>query len=163
MMQITFNPTNPSQAALIGEMMARYLQIEADMADTVPTEPAASEVTAAPTVVKRVRKAPAPVEAEAPNAVAVDSVPETTAVSTASSPVAAISIADIRAVLAPLSQDGKRAEVIKLMGEFGVTKLTELPIEKYADMLAAAKELWCKNATTNATKWPSAKPMRKSL
>jgi hypothetical protein len=142
MMQITFNPTNPSQAALIGEMMTRYLQIEADLADTVPLdEPAAQEVAAAPTVVKRVRKIPAPVEAEVPNAVAVDSVPETTAVSTASLPVAAISIADIRAVLAPLSQDGKRAEVIKLMGGFGITKLTELPVEKYADLLAAAKEL----------------------
>jgi len=145
---------------LIGEMMTRYLQIEADLADTVPLdEPAAQEVAAAPTVVKRVRKAPAPVEAETPNAaaaqvsasaagevetpnaVAVDSVPETTAVSTASLPVAAISIADIRAVLAPLSQDGKRAEVISLMSKFGITKLTELPVEKYADMLAAAKEL----------------------
>jgi len=141
MMQITFNPSTPSQAALIGEMMARYLQIEADLADTVPLDEPAAPGTAAPTVVKRVRKGPAPVEAEVPNAVAVDSVPETTVVSTASSPAAAISIADIRAVLAPLSQDGKRAEVIKLMGEFGVTKLTELPIEKYADMLAAAKEL----------------------
>jgi hypothetical protein len=142
MMQITFNPTNPSQAALIGEMMARYLQMEADLADTVPLdEPATQEAVAAPTVVKRVRKAPAPFEAETPNAAAVDSVPETTAVSTASLPAAAISIADIRAVLAPLSQDGKRAEVIKLMGEFGITKLTELPVEEYADMLAAAKEL----------------------
>jgi hypothetical protein len=139
MMQITFTPTTPGQAALIGEMMTRYLQMEADLADTVPPD---EPPVAAPAVVKRVRKAPAPVEAEAPNeTVVVDSVPETTAVSTASLPVAAIAINDIRAVLAPLSQGGKRAEVIGLMSKFGITKLTELPIEKYADMLAAAKEL----------------------
>ena len=137
MMQITFTPTTPSQAALIGEMMARYLQMEADLADTA--EP---EATPAPTVVKRVRKAPAPVEAEVPNEpAAAASEPEAPAAQPASLPAAAISIADIRAVLAPLSQDGKRAEVIGLMSKFGVTKLTELPVEKYADMLAAAKDL----------------------
>jgi hypothetical protein len=67
--------------------------------------------------------------------------PEAPAAQPASLPVAKPTIVDVRAVLGPLSQAGKAGEVKALLAEFGVTKLTELAEERYADLLAKAKEL----------------------
>jgi LDH2 family malate/lactate/ureidoglycolate dehydrogenase len=44
-------------------------------------------------------------------------------------------------VLANLSQGGKAAEVKSLIAQFKAAKLTEIPADKYAEVLAAAKEL----------------------
>jgi hypothetical protein len=52
-----------------------------------------------------------------------------------------ITLEDIRGVLAKLSQGGKAAEVKGLIAKFKATKLTEISADKYAEVLAAAKEL----------------------
>jgi hypothetical protein len=129
MITITFNPTSETQARLIGDLMAQYLRVEADIADTV--EPVEVKEVAPPTPKPRKTKpAPEPV-AE----------PEAPAAQPASLPAAKPTIVDVRAVLGPLSQAGKAGEVKALLAEFGVTKLTELAEEQYADLLAKAKEL----------------------
>lgn len=44
----------------------------------------------------------------------------------------------VRAKLAALSQDGKQAQVKKIITEAGAKKLTEIPPEKYAEVMAKA-------------------------
>ena len=52
-----------------------------------------------------------------------------------------VTLEQVRAKLAALSQAGKQAQVKKLITDFGATKLTEIPAEKYAELLAQAEEI----------------------
>ncbi len=52
-----------------------------------------------------------------------------------------ITLEQVRAKLAALSQDGKQAEVKALITEFGVKKLSDVPAEKYSELLAKAEVL----------------------
>lgn len=51
-----------------------------------------------------------------------------------------VTLEEVRAKLAGLAQGGKQAQVKELLGKFGASKLTEVPAEKYAELLAAAEE-----------------------
>jgi hypothetical protein len=48
---------------------------------------------------------------------------------------------EVRAKLAALSQDGKQAQVKALITEFGAKKLSDIPAEKYEELLKKAEEL----------------------
>lgn len=50
-----------------------------------------------------------------------------------------ISLEDVRAVLAKLSQHGKTAEVKDLLTKYGVTKLSDVDEGKYKDLLKDAE------------------------
>ena len=52
-----------------------------------------------------------------------------------------IAIEDVRAVLTKLSRQGRTAEVHDLIVSFGAEKLSAVDPEKYAGLLAAAKEM----------------------
>lgn len=52
-----------------------------------------------------------------------------------------ITLEDVRAKLAALSQDGKQAEVKALITEFGAKKLSDIPADKYSELLAKAEVL----------------------
>lgn len=52
-----------------------------------------------------------------------------------------ISLEDVRARLATLSQDGKQADVKALITEFGAQKLSDIPAEKYSELLKKAEAL----------------------
>lgn len=152
MIQITFTPETPEQAAVVAEAIGKYL-------GTVPVGGTVAEVKEpAAEAPKRTRKAApaavtepapetksvtesAPAEADVPNeSAAAPSEPEAPAASTASSP-APVTLEDVRGVLAKLSQGGKANEVKGLIAKFGAAKLTEIPADKYSDVLAAAQEL----------------------
>jgi len=47
----------------------------------------------------------------------------------------------VRAKLADLTRKGKRAEVKALIQSFGVSKLSEVPADKYAELMAKAEEI----------------------
>lgn len=53
----------------------------------------------------------------------------------------AVSVEDIRAVLAQKSQDGKSKEIKELLGKYGVAKLSAVKQEDYPALLAEAKVL----------------------
>ncbi|KMM56653.1 hypothetical protein ACH95_17150 [Bacillus glycinifermentans] len=53
----------------------------------------------------------------------------------------AISKEVVRDKLAALAQEGKQAEVKKLFAKFGAKKLSEVPAEKYAELLKHAEAL----------------------
>ena len=88
---------------------------EAMMANQAKPEPKAKK-PAAP--------APAP-EVEAP----------------APAPAANVTLVQVRARLAELSSEGKKDAIKKLMADFGVSKLTEVPEEKYSELMTAAEAL----------------------
>ena len=52
-----------------------------------------------------------------------------------------ISLEDVRAVLAIKSRDGKTLEVRKLINTYGVTKLSDVPEEKYQELMARRQQL----------------------
>ena len=150
MIQITFTPENERQVAAVAQAMAAYFKATPQASSTaqelvahpdLPTVIAAGikadsakKRKAEPAVAKD--SASATGEAEVPNATPTDS----PTASTASSPER-ITLEDIRGVLAKLSQGGKAAEVKGLIAKFNAAKLTEISADKYAEVLAAAKEL----------------------
>ena len=52
-----------------------------------------------------------------------------------------ISLEDVRAVLAIKSRDGKTLDVRKLINTYGVTKLSDVPEEKYQELMVKAEAL----------------------
>src|SRR5690606_33736724 len=48
---------------------------------------------------------------------------------------------DVRAKLAALSQDGKQVQVKELITGFGAKKLSDIPVEKYTELLEEAEKL----------------------
>ena len=48
---------------------------------------------------------------------------------------------DVRAKLAALSQDGKQVQVKELITSFGAKKLSDIPVEKYPELLEEAGKL----------------------
>jgi hypothetical protein len=148
MIQITFTPETPDQTAAVAEAMVKYMaatapggtvaEVKDPAAEAPKTRKAGTFKSARPNATD----APAPVsasatgEAEVPNDTPTDS----PTASTASLPER-ITLEDIRGVLAKLSQGGKAAEVKGLIAKFNAAKLTEISADKYAEVLAAAKEL----------------------
>ena len=139
MITLTFEPTCPEQAALLGKFLPEYMaagqltvagEPEAVKAVVEQAAQAAEEKPA-----KKQRKPagtpaaeePAPAEAAAP-------------APAAASP-SEVTLEQVRAKLAALSQAGKAATVKELIAGFGVAKLTEVPADKYAELLAQAEAL----------------------
>lgn len=60
---------------------------------------------------------------------------------TAPAPAANVTLVQVRARLAELSSEGKKEAIKKLMADFGVSKLTEVPEEKYSELMTAAEAL----------------------
>jgi hypothetical protein len=56
-------------------------------------------------------------------------------------PAANVTLVQVRARLAELSSEGKKDAIKKLMTDFGVSKLTEVPEEKYSELMTAAEAL----------------------
>lgn len=59
----------------------------------------------------------------------------------APAPAANVTLVQVRARLAELSSEGKKEAIKKLMADFGVSKLTEVPEEKYGELMTAAEAL----------------------
>jgi len=62
-------------------------------------------------------------------------------VETSNQEIKEISIEEVRGILGTLSENGKGKEVIELIKKFGVTKLTDIPKEKYVELLSEARSL----------------------
>ncbi len=119
MIQITFTPETPDQTAAVAEAMVKY------MAATAPGGTVAEVKEPATLEMPKLRR-------KAASAAEPTPAPEE---------AASITLEDIRGVLAKLSQGGKAAEVKGLIAKFNAAKLTEISADKYAEVLAAAKEL----------------------
>jgi len=52
-----------------------------------------------------------------------------------------VTLEQVRAKLAELTRNGKREQVKALLNEFGANKLSEVPAEKYAELMEKADEI----------------------
>ena len=59
----------------------------------------------------------------------------------AEAPKALPKLEDVRAVLADISRTGKTAEMKTLLKQFGAVKLSDIPAEKYPELLSAAEAI----------------------
>lgn len=171
MIQITFTPESLAESAIIAEAMNRIMAVSAQqLAVTPPSgliagaqeEPAAAP---APKQTRARKPAPAAAQDSAPatgtsetttqadptptattaetegNAVAEPSTPEAPAASTASSTEPELSLETVRAKLTAISKAGKAEQVKGLLVKLGVTNLTAVPKEAYAQLVADAEAL----------------------
>ncbi len=74
------------------------------------------------------------------DAVLLEDAPQADAVEPAAE-LPEVTLEMVRARLADLSQQGKTGEVKDLLANFGATKLTSVPADKYGELLAAAEGL----------------------
>ena len=140
MIQITFTPETPAQAAVVAEAIGKYLGTVA-VGETVAE---VKEPVAEAPKLSRAKKSPTDANTAKPEK--DSSTPETSAPtaptkSSTDEPASQVTLEEVRLVLANLSQGGKAAEVKSLIAQFKAAKLTEIPADKYAEVLAAAKEL----------------------
>lgn len=99
------------------ELVQAILQLAESMKTNRPAE----------SVEKPKAKKPAPApEAEAP---------------APTEPAPAVTLVQVRARLAELSSEGKKDAIKKLMADLGVSKLTEVKEEQYAELMSAAEAL----------------------
>src|SRR5690606_32676479 len=52
-----------------------------------------------------------------------------------------VTLEQVRAKLAELTRNGKREQVKELLNEFGANKLSEVPADKYAELMEKAAEI----------------------
>ena len=127
MITISVSPQTPAHMLILSKALAEMLGAEAQPVATAEVE------------VKKPRKpAPTPVAV-----VTATPAPEVTAPAepVAASPSKTVTLEEVRAKLAALSQAGKTAEVKTLISQFGAGKLTDLAADKYAEVLTAAEAL----------------------
>ncbi len=150
MITLTFEPTNPEQAALLGQFLPQYMRAgelvvsgEAEQVKAV-VETAAQAEEKAPKRAKAGKPAATPAAAETAQAEAAASEPAAESRSDKELAVREeppVTLEEVRAKLAAISQAGKKAEAKALLDQFGVAKLTDLPADKYAELLARAEEI----------------------
>lgn len=106
----------------------------APLAPLVPQEPAAEEKQAKKPRAKKEDPAPTPTASE-------EAPPAAPAPAPASPSKPGVTLEEVRAKLASLSQAGKAPQVKDLLKQFGATKLTDVAAEKFADLITAAEGL----------------------
>jgi hypothetical protein len=77
------------------------------------------------------------VKAEAP----IEPAPAPEVEAPVEAPAANVTLVQVRARLAELSSEGKKDAIKKLMADLGVSKLTEVKEEQYAELMSAAEAL----------------------
>jgi hypothetical protein len=113
MITVTFNPTTPEQMAIVTAAMNAYIQ-----AGPAPEPESEAEAQPEPTKVRRVNLKKPPAEKPA-----AEAAPEP------------ITLEQLRAKMAAVSQAGKGAECKALLVKFGASNLTSVPAEKYSDLM----------------------------
>lgn len=158
MITITFNPETPEQGRIVAEAIGKYLGAVAPGATvaevretaeapkrtrSVKVNTSARDTAASEPTPETPQPESAPASAAEGNESAAGSTPAATAETKGSSASSATSVTleTVRATLAALSQAGKAPEVKDLIGKFGAAKLTDIPTERYGELLAAAEGL----------------------
>lgn len=141
MITLTFEPSNPEQAALLGEFLPAYMKAGVLQISGEP-EAVKAVLDEVPEVPKRAAKRkPADTQAANEAAPPAPAQAEPVAESRSEPAPAAPTLEQVRAKLAALSSSGKREQVAGLIGQFGAAKLTEIPVDRYQELLTAADAL----------------------
>lgn len=139
MITISINPQTPAHMAILGKALLAMLEGDAFPRQLVAATPLPSvdELFQLP---KKVYKPAAKIEA------AAEPVPVPVAVVAAAEPApaptpVAITLEAVRAKLTALSQAGQRAAVMDIITAAGCARLTDIPADQYAAVLAKAEAL----------------------
>jgi hypothetical protein len=130
MITITVTPETSAQMSIISKALIALLSETAD----APAEVEPKKTRKA----KDEALAPTPAAPETATATPEVSAPAEAATASPSKP---ITLEEVRAKLAALSQAGKTADVKALISKFGAGKLTDLAADKYSEVLLAAEAL----------------------
>lgn len=129
-----FDPINVEEAKLYCDFVMKLAQMRqarwqamADSSLEIEEEKPAAKKSGAPTAGTPTETAP------------VEATP--TPVPAASPSESKLTLEQVRAKLTAISQAGKAAEVKALLKEFGVAKLTDVPPEKFPEILSKAEAL----------------------
>lgn len=138
MITISISPQTPEHMSILGQALIAMLSGD--------YEPKEVPVTIEAAPAKKPRKAateaaPAPTPVAVVTATATPTPEAVPSEPVAASPSKAVTLEEVRAKLAALSQAGKTAEVKTLISQFGAGKLTDLAADKYAEVLTAAEAL----------------------
>lgn len=137
MITLTFEPTCPEQAALLGKFLPEYMKLGSLVVAGEPEAVKAVVEQAAEAVEEKPAKKPKAAKPAVTPAVTEEATPAAPAPAPASP--SEVTLEQVRAKLAALSQAGKAADVKALIGRYNVAKLTDVPKDKYAELLAAAE------------------------
>lgn len=131
MITITFNPTTPEQMATLARAMLSYIQPDGlrpstnmqpeEIDGTPPTDLAPLDFVEEKPKAKRASpKKPVVEEAPAPEPITLE---------------------QLRAKMAAVSQAGKGPECKALLARFAAANLTAVPVDQYSELLAAVEAL----------------------
>jgi len=123
-----------SQEELLAFFTKAPAPVAAPVAEEAPKAPKASRAAKAEKPAATPPAPPEPIEQTSQSAA-----PEPATESPSDNKV--VSLEEVRALLGNLSQGGKKAEVMALISEFGATRLTDIPVEKYPSLCAKALAL----------------------
>lgn len=132
----------------IKTLIASGAQLSVNPVQTVEAEKPAPISAPAPEEPKKSRgsnktqtEKPAPEQGEASNPVVPPAPAQETAPAETAEPAKAVTLEQVRDKLQDLARGGKKDQVKKLIESFGAQKLTDIPAEKYAEVLAGAEAL----------------------
>jgi hypothetical protein len=139
MIQVTLTPKTPSQLAQLIRLLEQF-NSEVTVASTGEPVEVKVEAPAEPKKAKAPKAAPATTDSSPSSESASAPAPsETSAAAKGSAPD--VTLEEVRAKLASLSQGGKGKEVKALLSGYGAAKLTDVPADKYAELLKNAEQL----------------------
>lgn len=139
MIQVTLTPTTAEELARLLDLIEKYYEGNPIASTGEPVE-VKVEAPAQAKKPKASKAAPATTDSSPSSESPSEPAPSETSAA-ASGSAAEVTLEEVRAKLASLSQAGKAKEVKALLSGYGVAKLTDLPKDKYAELLANAEQL----------------------
>lgn len=139
MIQVTLTPTTVDELTRLLELIEKYYEGNPTAITGEPVEVKAE----APAQTKKPKalKAAAATTDSSPNLESPSGPAPSETSAAANDSAAEVTLVEVRAKLAALSQAGKAKEVKAVLSGYGVAKLTDLPKDKYAELLANVEQL----------------------
>jgi hypothetical protein len=137
MINLTLTANSPEELTKVIKDLAASYGAPVKETKTEKAVPAKSETQAE-------KKTPTVVKTPESNGDAADNnstAPAPEEKTTLKEPEKEITLEEVRAKLAALSQSGKQAQVKALISKFGASKLTDIPKEKYAELMKEAEAI----------------------
>jgi len=139
MIQVTLTPTTPEELDRLMKLIAEYYA-DVPVASTGEPVEVKVEAPAEPKKTRATKAAPATTDSSpSSESLSAPAPSETSAAAKGSAPE--VTLEEVRAKLASLSQGGKGKEVKALLAGYGAAKLTDVPADKYAELLKNAEQL----------------------
>lgn len=139
MIQVILSPTTPEEFVRLMKLLEQYY-VDEPVASTGEPVEVKVEASVEPKKAKAPKAAPATTDSSPSSESQPAAAPSETSAAAKDS-AADIPLETVRAKLADLSKAGKAAQVKQILSGYGVNKLTDLPKDKYAELMANVEQL----------------------